>query len=1216
MSQTPTISQPPEPLTSTSSRFPSPPPGSEAAAILETAARLRVELEASSDRARQARLWLEVANLEEHAGDEPGAARDYLAAYNADQTFREPLESLMRLLEKRRSLKNLGKLVDALVRAAASPDEQARALLLRGAHQADVAGDWAQALASAKEAAAVEGAPIAEQASAWLAVELAAAKANDPAARDEALAARVRFATEPTWRALLLTDRARLALAAGDAAGGAALLEQACAIESAATWAAANLLERTAAERAGAAGMDAARACAEAHADALDATAALLETGTRDPARADALGVPRWARTPARLVDAWLRAAEARRLLGQLERAGAVLDRALAYASGLEGQEARIAERAVVDARIRVAEQTGDTALAARLAAARVAETRDAPSEGDDADPQRAAALAMRVAEHAAVEGDAPRAFEALSRAVASDPSCLPARALQLDMLADGGDPAAFAAQLESFADHLATDEARGRAFLLSAFVWAVQARDVAGARAALSQAALCGVAPSTVARLGRVLASVAEDAAWYEESTKRLLAAGAEDAELASLYVELVRARHARGDGDGELRALRELAAAPAGGWLARALEGFLPGDRPTAGAGAGGSGRRRAAVEELAGLERDPELARGLSLVAALRALEGGDAEAARARLRELAERDPSDTLVAALLGDLLRTAGEHGAAGRVASSAAAAATDAELGAALRFEAAFELWRAGDRRSALAELEAAASAAPAAAGMVLGWAGRGAPSDAAPGADEAADASAASPAQGPGALAAQRKAIERAQAGAVAAPPVLALERFAVEVGGGDPDAAAAALATVEAVPGGDLGIAAALARLSWSRGSADHGAVDEAIARIAAHGMRAVRLAAAERTRIAREGGDPRAIADASRAWFEAGGGLPAALEWVAAATTAHDSDEDVRARLAIAASLDGEAREALVAGAAVAGRLVRPAGPAPFVDGASAAVRLANLELAPPGCDPRRRAKALSDLDGALGDDARADARALAGWSALAASDVAGARAAFEAATRARPDDLASWEGLRACAEAAGDAAARAAAAAEIGKRCRDPLRAAAFWEEAALLRIDLHDEGGADEALEESFARDPSRSVAFDKLFRRVRARKENDKLLALVARRLESADQPAEIQKLFWEQARVLREKGDQDGALKALEHVTLLDPDHVGALALLGEINIRRGRFEDAAQSLARLAMLDAAPARNRVTAGVAAVDLYENKLDRHDKALEVLLS
>ena len=149
------------------------------------------------------------------------------------------------------------------------------------------------------------------------------------------------------------------------------------------------------------------------------------------------------------------------------------------------------------------------------------------------------------------------------------------------------------------------------------------------------------------------------------------------------------------------------------------------------------------------------------------------------------------------------------------------------------------------------------------------------------------------------------------------------------------------------------------------------------------------------------------------------------------------------------------------------------------------------------------------------------------------------------------------------------------------------------------------------------ALDASFERDATRPVRVrSSLFRRVRARNDDDKLLALIARRLEVSDSPEEIQKLFWEQARTLREKGDPEGALEALEHVTTFDDNHVGALALTGEINIRRGNFEPAAEALSRLAMLEKAPPKNRVTAGVAAVDLYENKLERHDRALEVLLA
>ena len=76
--------------------------------------------------------------IEERIGDEPGAARDYLAAFNADSTFREPLEGLVRLLERRRSFRNLGRVIDAFVKSSKKPEEAARALLMKAAYAADV----------------------------------------------------------------------------------------------------------------------------------------------------------------------------------------------------------------------------------------------------------------------------------------------------------------------------------------------------------------------------------------------------------------------------------------------------------------------------------------------------------------------------------------------------------------------------------------------------------------------------------------------------------------------------------------------------------------------------------------------------------------------------------------------------------------------------------------------------------------------------------------------------------------------------------------------------------------------------------------------------------------------------------------------------------------------------------------------------------------------
>ena len=72
---------------------------------------LRAETAKAPDKVRQARLLGEAGERAERAGDEPTAARDYLAAFNAAPDFREPLEALVRLLERRRSLKNLGRVI-------------------------------------------------------------------------------------------------------------------------------------------------------------------------------------------------------------------------------------------------------------------------------------------------------------------------------------------------------------------------------------------------------------------------------------------------------------------------------------------------------------------------------------------------------------------------------------------------------------------------------------------------------------------------------------------------------------------------------------------------------------------------------------------------------------------------------------------------------------------------------------------------------------------------------------------------------------------------------------------------------------------------------------------------------------------------------------------------------------------------------------------------
>src|SRR3954452_16629910 len=136
------------------------------------ATRLRAEHAAQADRGIQALLLHECGVIEEARGEEPVAARHYLAAFNADPQFREPLESLVRILSRRKSVKNLGKLLDALTRAAATPEERARAFWERASylqtHENNVPG--------AKELLeeAIGGSP--EDPALWLELELCAAK--------------------------------------------------------------------------------------------------------------------------------------------------------------------------------------------------------------------------------------------------------------------------------------------------------------------------------------------------------------------------------------------------------------------------------------------------------------------------------------------------------------------------------------------------------------------------------------------------------------------------------------------------------------------------------------------------------------------------------------------------------------------------------------------------------------------------------------------------------------------------------------------------------------------------------------------------------------------------------------------------------------------------------------------------------------------------------
>lgn len=1155
-------------------------PGGHAEVAMALVARLRAEQAAQQDKSAQALLLHECGVLEETSGEEPIAARDYLAAFNADPQFREPLESLVRILSRRKSVKNLGKLLDALTRAAATPEERARALWERAAylqaHEQNVAG--------ARELIedAIGGCP--EDPTLWLELELCAAKGNDAAARMRALEARAELATDATWKALLFVDLAELAAAAGEGGRAYELLGGAAALEGKARFRTQVVLEAVAAKEDN----------LDALARALEGQADLIEEAIEDGARGDDTGVPRFMRKPEYAADAWLRAAAVKRRMGDLAASSAMLDRA--------GE--RLPESPVIArARLAAAEGAGDVEGAAALAKQELGRGVVGPG---------AASLWLRVAEAAAAATDREGALEALRNALQFDAGSIPARAQEIDLLAAGSDPAALAVSIEATAATFAGREAKGRARLLAAWVWGAQAADTKAAKAALAEAAASGVSAAVCARTARTLASLRGDGLWYEEATRDLLASGEggpDAAEQPGLWFELARSRLLRGDDAGAGEAFAKLSACdPEGGasaWLGRVLGAYALGLADEGEAEAEGKtqkpARSPAAVEELAKVEPDPLMARALWLVAALRSARAGEADRARERLRDLHQASPGDTVIAVFLAELTRKAGDPRAAAAVLSACAKESDDGDLAAALHLEAALLLWRAGEKAGGVDEIEAAVRHASRAGSTLLTWALRGAD---------------------PETIEGRRRAIE-ASSEAGADPTSLAIERFGLESAAGDAGDALSALEALENGADGDLAIAAALGRLLWPNALEQRSAVDRAIDRLddvprkRGQENEAVAIARAERFRLARTVDQDRALTGARAAsWHEADPKLYAALEWIGAALAADDRTGEVAARRAAASHLTDAPRAAMLASAAMVAMLDQPMVPQGFIQGEEAPAQLMNLELAVPGCDPRRRAAALHGLGTALGDDAQIDALALAGWSELAAGNFDEARKSFQQVVDLRAGDVAAWEGIRAASEGLGDHVQAALAAAQLGSLCKDDARGAEFWETAGVTLLEhTSAKDDAEIAFERAFERDPTRAVAFDKLFRAVRGRNEDDRLLSIIERRLDVSEEESEIGKLYWERARVLRKKGDLDGALSALENVTMLEPDHVGALALLGEVCITKGNFTEGAPYLARLAKIEEAPRQQRLMSGIAAVDLFEKRLNAPEKALEVLI-
>lgn len=1140
----------------------------DASALSAKVGRLRAEHDAFESPSTRAILLHEIGVLEERLGDEAAAARDLLGAVNTDPEFREPLERLVAIIERRQSYKNLGKLLERLSRVADTSAERSRALLDHAAFLADHEENVDLAKSALRGAA--EETP--EDPAVWLSLELLAARTGDTELGERALATRAELAQDPTWRALLLLDLADLRAERDDIDRAFETIDQAIAQGGEATFLA--LLTS------GRLGRRFDRPDMEAK--SLETQGELILRALTEPLDGDALGVPKKSRSRASVADAWLRASELHRERGDASQATNLLDRALIEVPG---------NVLLIHARLALAENAGDTATAARLAQVEL----DLGVDGE-----LGAALWLRVAEAAAAEGDGGAALSAVEKAIGLAPGCVPALALQLDLLAAQGDAPRLATALEATADQLESDSAKANFYLTSADVWARLAADVAGAKAALSQASMYGTPPAVVARVARLLASSLGDSAWYEDATRRLLAQGAADDEHAPLWFELGRARSLRGDRAGARAAFASIATAQGGGFLGNTLGAYASALVAKSPSGSGLSvppdDKPWTQLSALAEAEKEPELARALRVSVALRALLAGEPEQAIEQLGILHSSDPSDLVAAGALSLLYRTGGSIVEARDVLAKAAETTSDAELRVAMQLAAGILSWQASERREAVETFRRAAEERPEASSTALAWALRAAE---------------------PNEPSARARALDVL---AESDPALAALERFALEVGrGGSSETAEQALRGIDAASAPEIGRAAELAHALWSHGSEGSETRKSALDSLCRHGTEVARLARAAAHQLEVEGQDHSQAPDAERAletaerWARADPDVAPALEWLSFAIASRDPAQEIAARRALAERLPEPTQSLLRASAAITGALTDTE--APDSSGDHPALQLARLELTLPGAEPSARAAALTQARAALGDDSAPIVTALAGFNLLAAGDLEGAEAAFRSVVESFPEEVIGWEGLRATARAAGDRHTLAEASASLGDAVSDPARGAELWEEAAGILLDqLSDPLRGEFALSRAVERDVQRFSAFDRLFRMVRARKDGQRLLELITRRLAVTDNPEEIVKLYWERARALRESGDREGAIRALALVREREPEHVGALALTGEISITLGRFAEAAENLERLARHAQAPGQQRLLSGMAAVDLYENRLEDSGRALEVL--
>lgn len=1148
------------------------------------------ELAVAETREQKAILQYEVAEIDERVrGDEPSAARGYLTAFNARPAFRAPLDALIRLYTRRKSTANLSKLYETLVKAAPTPRDRADAMVMRAELQEDALGDPDGARASFEAAAATEP----NHRVAWVGLERVALRSGDSALLLRALERLAEFTRDPGRKARLLQE-----LAAEQSRVGTpgAIEEAARRLHEAAAlplgrWRSLQELERFGEQH-------------ERPQDvvfALEARAELAQAVAQGESFQGGSG----AFTVSRLVsaeqasmeaaDLWARAARLRFVaLGDAAGARMAMERALAL---------RPSDPRAQYAAMTLSDQVGDIESASGHAAWLL--------EHEFGDPSTRASLHFRLAESAALRGDLAAASVSLRAALALDAGSAAARGALLEQLLASGDSFEAVREFDDLAAESAPGPARASLHRAAAVLTLALRADVDGALQRFRKASEEDPGDLVSRRaVVLMLARAAATAALPDEALAlqrarvsaidALLPHAVDADERASLLLERFYAeRFELRDNRAAALTAEKLVEATAGARWAAESAALL-----WASAGVPAAASRWAETVAQREDHGDPQDARAWRAAAARLAWAGGDESRARALAVSGHADAPDDDYLAALALSLAAASRDGALVLEVATRRAEAATDHEATRWLVF-ASVILGRMGDEDRVRAAMELAMLRDPAspvvraAARFATRWRGD---------APTRARLQEAAAADGPGAdeevagalelalvrafvdhdLGAAQAVVERVsttEVGGAATAVLMLLSLLRGATVGPDAEATTDALqALLSAIPSNDplrVGVELEVARaLSATASTRDQAATARDLVR-------------EERPQLTA----PRVLAMLDAVQREGRVEVPEALRRLA-----ERSDDASGPALTAAA----------VAALRAQGRLADARSLA-LNDVASAPSVVALSEIPPTLDRAAEHADALARRAEMASPGVRAQwLRRAAHWASLAGEHEA-AIAHAEALLALAPDDLVALDVLRVSGRRARQWPVVVSACERLAATVRAADRAAAAWEEAGIVAAEsLGDERRAERCLRSALERHPSRVVAYQRLREILEGRRDTAAMEALVSARVSVVDDPKERAALFWEQARLRRALGLREGALDAARRVVALDPEHVAARALVAEVHASSGRLAETADALVALAACAEAPRAQRRVARSGALELFEHRLGRPDRAIE----